>query len=1003
MKPFFLTTLKCMLVCSSFAQQLPTIMPPSPSAAAFARYGEIPVDHSTGVPSIEIPIYSIKSGKVKLPITLSYHASGIKVSDVASTAGLGWVLNAGGMISRTVYGQQDELATSPPPLKSSAAITQYIADNGIGANYQLNQLYGGVWDTQSDRYTYNVAGRVGVFRADFETGHLNHIPFSPTIISRKKDTPSDQVPYYEIVPEDGTRFIFKDTETSGRWMAPGSNRAWLLSKIISADSIEEINLYYRADEPFMERLPQTTYSKGLHLYHTDEIDPLTGACVLSSLKSDVVQSFDRSPIATIHAPKLLDSITSRNEVVKFSYSADRQDIRKNRLINIKVIDRHTRTLIKEFELEHSYFGNTTYSKRLRLDRVVVKHPDATQNPEQFTFSYNPIPLPEYFNPDKAAQGQFEFFEDYWGYYNGTTNGSMVPQQYLDPADRAFFGGNRESDSTHMKAASLEQITYPSGGKTVFKMEANRDGNEGIIGGLRVRKIMNLDSDGRILQTKTYSYNPGSFHSFGSELFKATDAYTYYGLVCLDPDGWSSNGWTENSSTDTWTGSALFSATVGAGSSVLYQTVTEYNGDEVNNTGRTLFFYENQDFFTFENFPISHPLFWDIHNFDHANYSPRLLMQIEQRNANGQYSDVLNTQHTYSKVKKYQFSTGFKIGRSVNYVNETPTLQDIPFGTNIFFLNHKSRFLNTFGYADTKAYKEVALLTRTRVAEGDMVTVTDFEYDTLTHLQIKKKTFQNSRQETLTTEYKYPPDLVSEAPVYQKMVNKNILTPVIEVSEYNNSNRTRLLKTNYKEWFPNILAPYAVDVKIRTYPVESAMVFHDYDSYGNILSVSKANDHRISYLWDSSLSYPIAQVTGSNTGQYFHTSFENPGEGNSTEFKTGSKSKTGGFSKSLSGLENGAYTLTYWSKSPGWQLVLQEVVVSNGAYTISLTGHVDEVRFARKGAQFNTLTYKPGGIVTSKTDVNNISTYFDYDEVNRLRSIKDHEGSIMKTFEYHFKK
>ena len=93
--------------CGVIAQDiLPT--PPTPQAAQFIRYGEIPVGHTTGVPQIEIPIYTISAGLIDIPISISYHASGFKVNDVASPVGLGWVLNANGwLISRIVQGIPD--------------------------------------------------------------------------------------------------------------------------------------------------------------------------------------------------------------------------------------------------------------------------------------------------------------------------------------------------------------------------------------------------------------------------------------------------------------------------------------------------------------------------------------------------------------------------------------------------------------------------------------------------------------------------------------------------------------------------------------------------------------------------------------------------------------------------------------------------------------------------------------------------------------------------------
>jgi len=70
-----------------FAQinyKYPKIIYPSPLANSFTRYGEIPIDFSTGIPKIEIPIYTIKGKKLSLPISISYHGSGIKVNDIAS-------------------------------------------------------------------------------------------------------------------------------------------------------------------------------------------------------------------------------------------------------------------------------------------------------------------------------------------------------------------------------------------------------------------------------------------------------------------------------------------------------------------------------------------------------------------------------------------------------------------------------------------------------------------------------------------------------------------------------------------------------------------------------------------------------------------------------------------------------------------------------------------------------------------------------------------------------
>jgi hypothetical protein len=94
------------LLCTSHVQGQ-EVIPPSPNAASLGQYGDVSVSNNTGVPSISIPLYTVKSVGIELPISLSYHGSGIKVAQEASWVGLGWALNTGGVITRAVRGSDD--------------------------------------------------------------------------------------------------------------------------------------------------------------------------------------------------------------------------------------------------------------------------------------------------------------------------------------------------------------------------------------------------------------------------------------------------------------------------------------------------------------------------------------------------------------------------------------------------------------------------------------------------------------------------------------------------------------------------------------------------------------------------------------------------------------------------------------------------------------------------------------------------------------------------------
>ncbi|TAH15088.1 MAG: hypothetical protein EAZ14_02515, partial [Runella slithyformis] len=81
---------------------------PSPEAAKINQFKDAAVNLHTGTASVPLPLYTLQEGSLSLPISLTYTAVGMKAGEVAPWTGLGWQLQAGGMITRVVRGLPDE-------------------------------------------------------------------------------------------------------------------------------------------------------------------------------------------------------------------------------------------------------------------------------------------------------------------------------------------------------------------------------------------------------------------------------------------------------------------------------------------------------------------------------------------------------------------------------------------------------------------------------------------------------------------------------------------------------------------------------------------------------------------------------------------------------------------------------------------------------------------------------------------------------------------------------
>mgnify|MGYP003513248460 FL=1 len=178
----------------------------SPNAAELGKYVDVPVDYNTGVPQISIPIYTIQTGTLALPISLSYHASGIKVMENSSWVGSGWSLNAGGAITRTVRGLPDDISGVVSQTKAhyvDYGYKSYLFAQGDPTMPSDNLFASGSLDGEPDLFFFNFNGISGKFYFNDDRSPVL-VPEQDIKIEVGLST-SNKIEGFTIITSDGTK------------------------------------------------------------------------------------------------------------------------------------------------------------------------------------------------------------------------------------------------------------------------------------------------------------------------------------------------------------------------------------------------------------------------------------------------------------------------------------------------------------------------------------------------------------------------------------------------------------------------------------------------------------------------------------------------------------------------------------------------------------------------------------------------------------------------------
>lgn len=986
MKAYYFLLIFQVIAVTSFGQSnnfsLPQLIPPSPTAQAFMRYGEIPVDYSTGVPNISIPLLTISGKKLEVPVSISYHASGIKVNDIASEVGLGWTLNCGGMVSRTVNGLRDEANSVISTYGNATQLLNALvaaADQGYSNGcfngirdfeYFLTQTFLYSEDYMSDRYFYRLPnGSSGVFTYDYSNeNNFVTLPYKPVKIDKAVN--NNKIEEFKITDENGTIFTFKPYIS---FMA-ATYSEWYLTEMRSADNTDIINFNY------VLQPANYTISYSSYTYLGPKVST-SSSCYPDNILSANAESV--TPSAQFGTP-VLGSITSATSIVQFYYEGreDFNGLQRLREITVAPINAPA-NFTKRIQFNESYFGSTNADKRLRLDNLVINSPASTA-PQTYSFIYESQSLPSYpFNFPAT------FPEDYWGYYNG--NGSnQVPKDFISNSyDKQAFGATREAGGNWFsKACMLKEIRYPTGGKNVFAFERYFNANAypykndpvergGYIGGFRVASITSYSDNGTVAGKKSYEYELPVTKQISANDFSYNQIFVERKDI-PSPGGGIPDTWCWAKYTRDIVGASPFLPNeVAPGMPIMYQKVTEYNGTSISNAGKTVYTYNApyspSDYLNNPEHPVEfeQPRFYHPYHYDKGNYVPELVSKTVYSFDGTTYRPVLKEEYEYEKNFEKTFNTGIKMSRlvqfpSVDYWCYPCTLS--PTQCAAIAIELIAEYKASVVAIDTKAYQEASLLTRSKSYVYDpaddskyILTSTEYAYNEQ-NLSIKESTILSSKSDLIKNVYKYPHDFPGTEP-YATMVSRNILTPVVEEVNYKNTSILKSLRNEYGFWSgtawsststPMVL-PKNIWSKVATQTQEELRLKYSYDTRGNISEASKNMDITHLYLWGYNGKYPVAEVIGSN-----YAAVSSIVTQNQIDIATGVNSNDNNVRTLLNGLRTGL-----------------------------------------PGAMVKTFTYKPLVGVTSETDPSGKTTYYEYDAMGRLSLIRDQNNAILSKICYNY--
>ncbi len=648
-------------------------------------------------------------------------------------------------------------------------------------------------------------------------------------------------------------------------------------------------------------------------------------------------------VSTTISQKNPYKITYSNGEIEFiqSVAGERKDLTSSQFlkqINVYNYENNVKTLIKVIKFNYSYFNAAS---RLKLDKIIITDQLSTTT-EEYSFDY----WTNTFSWNDATDNEKK---DFFGYYNGKPNTHLIPVSSYNGIPILGGAANRSTVDTYMKSAVLKRINFPTKGYTEFDYETNKfsDGTNVLFaGGLRVKSIKNVSAGNTTLKRYEYASSAGTGVGRLTTNWTPTSAGQpqIQHLLYDDQEGNQNSFGSADQASFTQSGGAVDFNTMDS-APVYYTNVTEYfeeSSDPVKN-GKNIYTFD------FENdIIVNAPTYKTrmVKPWKRGN----LLSKTTYNNSNiiatlsNQYTELQsNTRLAGAFVNVPNVYQGF--GGSTCATGFNANLPEMVYGAVTYHTG--INLLST----TTNQVDNVAT-TQTNTYNGELYTV-------------QTSTNNSQTNNILTEKYVYPSD-----PSYAtNTIAKEMLV---------RNQRNTMLETEVKEIISGVATILHKDKKV-------------YGLYPGANARGLSNNLLPSEIW-------IAPKGGNLEKRAYFVSYDSKGNPSNYVVDDLPISLLWGYNDALLLAEAKNVSLSNFNNTLN-AAGIKAVAMSSTTLSVSQLSQIKTLRDNLPNAQISWFSHRPQIGVSNIVSPNGLMSSFSYDKLNRLRSIKDHNGYLTDVYSY----